>query len=360
MVSRIKKSTSFFKLALKSIGTTISQTSLLSNLTMLTSFLLIKTLNITKLSLIPLDGLVSLSISLVGMIKGNFKFVDVRLKLLLDAKSLSLGTRLCLQRSLQGVHSAHVVFAGVVKLLLLLLDLAINFLANLSKFQLSPQDLVLLLLKSSLSFFKSSLELFLLNLKTTPLFVKLMDRAASISKLVKKILVLPLNNIKLLSCFIPSCLQAEQLAVVVAAFLLAGINLSSKIINLGLPFSNDLVKVSASLLSNDSSGVDSFIFKLNILKLSLKTMFGLLSACNLLVQGLNGLLSFNEPGRKFLLAAFKLINAAESFSFKLRPPQLDFSLRFGQCLEGIRLLLRLLLNPLPQILELTVQILELG
>merc|ERR1719203_239840 len=198
-VSRIKKSTSFLKLTLKSIGTTISQTSLLSNLTTLTSFLLIKTLNITKLSLVPLDGLVSLSVSLVGMIKSNFKFIDIRLKLLLDAKSLSLGSRLCLQRSLQGVHSAHVVFPGVFKLLLLLLDLAINFLANLSKFQLSPQDLVLLLLKSSLSFFKCSLELFLLNLKTTSLFVKLMNRTSSISKLVKeildlisKILVLPL------------------------------------------------------------------------------------------------------------------------------------------------------------------------
>merc|ERR1719382_2220889 len=71
-VSRIKKSTSFLKLTLKSIGTTISQTSLLSNFTTLTSFHLIKTLNITKLSLVPLDGLVSLSISLVGMIKSNF------------------------------------------------------------------------------------------------------------------------------------------------------------------------------------------------------------------------------------------------------------------------------------------------
>jgi hypothetical protein len=44
----------------------------------------------------------------------------------------------------------------------------------------------------------------------------------------------------LLDGFIPSSLETEELTVVVAAFLLAGINLSSKIINLGLPFTYDL------------------------------------------------------------------------------------------------------------------------
>ena len=74
-----------------------------------------------------------------------------------------------------------------------------------------------------------------------------MDGAATITKLVKeildlisKVLVLPLDNIKLLNGLIPSSLEAEELAVVVTALLLAGLNLSSKIINLGLPFANDL------------------------------------------------------------------------------------------------------------------------
>merc|ERR1712007_195172 len=89
-ISRIKKSTSFLKLSLKSISTAISQTSLLSNL--------------TKLSLVPLDGFVSLSIGLIGMVKSNFELIDVRLKLLLDTKSLSLCSRFSLQRSLQGIH----------------------------------------------------------------------------------------------------------------------------------------------------------------------------------------------------------------------------------------------------------------
>ena len=58
--------------------------------------------------------------------------------------------------------------------------------------------------------------------------------------LISKVLVLPLNNVQLLNRFIPSSLQPEELAVVVAALLLAGFNLSNKVINLGLPFSNNL------------------------------------------------------------------------------------------------------------------------
>merc|ERR1712223_1806911 len=338
-VSGIQKGTGLFKLTLKSISTAIGQTSLLSNLTALTAFFLIETLNISELGLIPLDRLVGFSISLVGMIKSNLKLIDVRLKLLLDAKSLSF------QRSLQGVHGTLVVFTGVIKLLFLLLDLAINFLTNLSKCQLCSQNLVLLLFKGSLSLLKCSLKLFLLDLKTASLFVQLMDGATTIAKLIKEILdfisevlVFPLHNIELLRGLIPGCLQSEQFAVVVATFLLAGFNLGSKIINLGLPFSNDLIKVPASLLSNDSSSMDSLILKLKILKLSLKAMFSLFSACNLLVQGFNGFLSLHKPGRKLLLAALKPINSAQSFSLKLGPPQLNFSLRFGQCLESIRFL----------------------
>ena len=135
----------------------------------------------------------------------------------------------------------------VVELLFLLMDLAINFLANLSKLQLSTKNLVFFLLKCSLSLLQSCLQLFLLNLQTAALLVKLVNRAASISQLVKQILdlisqilVLPLNNIQLLNGLIPSSLQPEELAVVVAALLLAGFNFSKEIVNLGLPFSNNL------------------------------------------------------------------------------------------------------------------------
>jgi hypothetical protein len=77
-----------------------------------------------------------------------------------------------------------------------------------------------------------------------------MNGAASITKLVKeildfisKVLVLPLHNIELLNSLIPSGLKAEELAVEVAAFLLAGVNFGSKVINLSLPFTNNLKTV---------------------------------------------------------------------------------------------------------------------
>ena len=127
------------------------------------------------------------------------------------------------------------------------MDLSVDFLSDLAKFKLSPQHLVLFLLKGCFSLFKSCLEFLLFNLQTTALFVKLMDGASTISKLVKeildfisKVLVFTLDNIQLLNCFIPSSLQTEELTVVVAAFFLAGINLSCKIINLGFPFAYNL------------------------------------------------------------------------------------------------------------------------
>ena len=137
---------------------------------------------------------------------------------------------------------------GVIELLFLLVDLAVNLLADLSKLKLGAEDLVLLLLKGSLSLLKSSLELLLLNLQASALLVKLMDGAATITQLVKeildlisKVLVLPLNNVQLLNCFIPSSLQPEELAVVVAALLLACLNFSNKVINLCFPFTNNLL-----------------------------------------------------------------------------------------------------------------------
>jgi hypothetical protein len=60
-----------------------------------------------------------------------------------------------------------------------------------------------------------------------------MDGAASISQLVKeildlisKVLVLPLDNIKLLNNLIMGSFETEDLTVVVAALLLASLNLS--------------------------------------------------------------------------------------------------------------------------------------
>jgi hypothetical protein len=127
------------------------------------------------------------------------------------------------------------------------LNFAVNLLPDLSKLQLGAKNLIFLLLKSCLSFFKSTLKLLFLYLKPPSLFVKLMDRATTISKLIKKIpnfiskiLVLTLDNIKLFNSFIMGCLQTEQLTVEVATLFLACINLSCNIFSFGLPLTNDL------------------------------------------------------------------------------------------------------------------------
>merc|ERR1719192_965802 len=80
------------------------------------------------------------------------------------------------------------VLAGVLELFLLLSKTAVNLLADLRELKLSTDNLGFLLLKSRLSLLKSSLELFLLHLKTATGLVKLMDRLATLTKLVSEVM----------------------------------------------------------------------------------------------------------------------------------------------------------------------------
>ena len=96
-----------------------------------------------------------------------------------------------------------------------------------------------------------------------------------------------------------------------------------------------LVKVLSTLFSDDSSGMDTLVLQLEILKLSLKPVLGLLSADNLLVQSLNGLLSLCHPASQLLLAALKIIDATQTLRLKLGPPELNLSLCLGESLECI-------------------------
>ena len=77
---------------------------------------------------------------------------------------------------------------GVVELFLLLSHTPINLLLDLSKLKLSAEDLVLLLLEGALGLLKGALELLLLLLEATPLLVQIMDGAATLTKLIQKIL----------------------------------------------------------------------------------------------------------------------------------------------------------------------------
>merc|ERR1719312_2490644 len=216
--SRVKESTALLNFSGQSSSLTLSNSSLLINLLALARLIFISLDGFSQLILVTLDCLQALSICLVGMIQTNFKLIDISFKFLLDAKSLSFSPLFSLKRSSQGFHCTLVVLASIIELFFLLSNSSINFLANLAKFKLSSKDLVFLLLKSTLSLFKSSLKLFLPLLKPSALFVQVMDGASTISKLVKeildfigKILVFPLDNVKLFNSLILGSSQTEKL-----------------------------------------------------------------------------------------------------------------------------------------------------
>ncbi len=76
---------------------------------------------------------------------------------------------------------------GVLELLFLILDAAVDLRAHAGDLQLSAHDLSLLLLKGGLSLLKGSLELFFLQLKTPAGLVQLVDVAASLTQLVGQV-----------------------------------------------------------------------------------------------------------------------------------------------------------------------------
>ena len=74
------------------------------------------------------------------------------------------------------------------KLFFLLSHTPVNLLAHLAELKSSTEDLVLLLLESSLGFLESCLQLLLLLLQVAPLLVQVMDGSSTFSKLVQQIL----------------------------------------------------------------------------------------------------------------------------------------------------------------------------
>merc|ERR1719232_1767996 len=165
-LGRVQKSSGLLNLSLESIGASVREAGLLGHLLTKTAGLLILAFSLTELTLVSLDGLESLVVGLVGMVQSNLKLVDVRLKLLLDSQTLSLGTLLRLKGSLERLHGTSMIFASVVEFFFLLSNSSVNLLLDLSKLKLSSEDLVLLSLKGSLSLLESSLELLLLSLKS--------------------------------------------------------------------------------------------------------------------------------------------------------------------------------------------------
>merc|ERR1719328_713904 len=272
-----------------------------------------------------------------------------------------------LKGSLERLHSTSMVLASVVEFFFLLSNSSVNLSLDLSKLKLSSENLVLLSLKSSFSLLKSSLELLLFSLKSTALFVKFMDGASTVTKLVKKILdfisqvlVLTTDNVELLIGFIKSSLETESLSIEVAALRVAGVQLGHQIVSLGLPLANNLVKVAATLLGDHGGGVGALVLHAQLLQLSVHSGLGLLSGGNLGVEVLNVFLGLLDTRGQLGLATLELINAAKSLNFVLGFPELDLSLGLGESLESIILLLILLVNAHAQILSLSHQVLVLG
>merc|ERR1711937_1031203 len=187
-----------------------------------------------------------------------------------------------------------------------------------------------------------------------------MDGTPTISKLVKeildfisKVLVLTLDNVKMFKSLILSRLQAEELRAVVAALILGSFNFSSNISSLGLPFAKNLVKVLASLLSDQGSSMNAFILHSNLIKVSSSPGLRLLIVGNLGSQSVNIFFSLNNPGLELSSCTLKLINLAHTFSFISGSPQLNFSLSLRQGLQSIRLPHVLILNLFLQVLKIS-------
>merc|ERR1719348_2465719 len=302
-VSAVQQGLAFLYFTGESSSFTFGDANLFHDLVARAGFILVQLDGLLQLSLVALNGLKTLRVCLVGVVQSNLQFVDLTLECLLDTESLTLGLLFSLQRSRHRFHGALVVLPGVVELFLLLGHPPVNLLLDLAELQLSSQYLILLLLKGSLSFLQSSLQLLLLLFQTTSLFVQVMDGAASLAELIKKILdfirevlVLPLDDIELLNSLISGGLKPEQLRRVVATFILGGGHLSSNISSLGLPLTQNLVKVLSSLLSDEGSSVHPLVLHADIIKVSSHPSFGLFSIGHLGGENIYQFLTLHNLG----------------------------------------------------------------
>merc|ERR1719188_2328708 len=150
-VGAIKKSLGLLNFSGESTSLALGDADLLSNLGSGASLILEGLDGLTELGLVSLDGLQSLRVGLVGMVKTNLKLVDLSLELFLDAKSLTLGSLFSLNGGSKRLHGTGVVLAGVVELLLLLSNTSVNLLSDVGELKLGAENSVLLHLKSSLN-----------------------------------------------------------------------------------------------------------------------------------------------------------------------------------------------------------------
>merc|ERR1719471_1604323 len=187
-VSLLKEGTGLLKGILVGVCLTLSiDEFIMSNL--LGSLLVLKLgLGFSQLKLIDLDGSLSVSIGSIGTLQVALEVQDISLKLLLHSEGFSLGLGLSLNSRLHVLNALGHVLLGGEEFLTLLSHPPLNLLSDLGELKLASEHLVLLLLKGTLSFRKSSLKLHLLSLQSLADFVNLVDGASSLADLIHDVL----------------------------------------------------------------------------------------------------------------------------------------------------------------------------
>merc|ERR1711962_986047 len=294
-------------------------------------------LGLSQTKLVLLDGLLGLSIGSISMLKSSLQVHDISLQLLLHAVSLSLSLGFHLNSSLHALNGLVHVLPGGIKLLILLSHSALNLLPDLGELKLGTEHLVLLLLKSTLSFRESSFKLHLLSLKTLADFVNLMDGAATLADLVHDVLdligealVLSPDFLKLEDTLLIGRLDSEEFRGGIAGFLLAAIKVHAKTVNLGLPFSNNPVKLLGLLLHGGVEDLGLIKLNTHAIKHTLQLSLGLLNLGQLGVELSNSGLSLREAGLHLQSGHLKLFSLANTILLIPGPPHIRLTLSLVQ------------------------------
>merc|ERR1712088_1115820 len=211
------------------------------------------------------------------MLKSNAELVHISLELLLLADRLALGAGLVLQGGLHRLDGLLVGLAESIQLVGLLLDPPLDLLLHLGQLQLGPENLVLLLLKSTFGFLEGSLELQLFSFKPLSDFVNLVDGSTTLADLVhdildlgRQVLIFMPDAVELAVGLVVGGLHLEQLRRVASALHLSLVQLGLKAFNLVLPFGDNFVKVTSLLFHRHATGFRIFNGNDSFLNLSLQ------------------------------------------------------------------------------------------
>merc|ERR1719447_2207878 len=324
-------------------------------------------LELLDLAQVLLDLLHGLGVGAVGVVQRHLQLVDVGLELLLHAEGLLLGLGLGLQGSLHGLEGASVVLAGVLELVLLLGQTAIDLGADLRQLQLGADDLGLLLFEGGLSLLQSGLELFLLHLELAAGLVELVHGFSALSELVGEVvdlvgedLVLALETFDVLEGLLVLGLELEELGGIAAGLLLAGLQLDGDVLALDLPVGDELVELTLLLLHGGGVGVGALDVDHQILDLAGETVLGLLEGRAFAESLLDLLLGLGELGGQLALGLLQLLGAGDALLLVLGAPHLGLGGGLGERAVKLALGLDLLLElPLHRV-EVSLSVLEGG